>query len=122
GHSGERVQKQKTHERPQQGAPASASHGANRREVDRLLDMNLAALFTLDHTGVFQIDQIFLLQRAQLVQHLIGRVNSVKIEDDQSTHVLSPAMDRFDARRATPRKAERMTSRCGNAAKVCYWT
>src|SRR5262245_59436654 len=52
--------------------------------------MNLASFGALDHTSIFQVDQIFLLQRAQLIQHLVGGVNSVKIEDHQIAHVNLP--------------------------------
>jgi len=45
--------------------------------------MNFAIFISLDHASIFQIDQLLLLQGAQLVQHLIRRVNSVKIKYDQ---------------------------------------
>src|SRR5262249_20367925 len=75
---------------PDQGSPQGASQPAHRRakrrEIHSWLDVNLATLFALDHTSVLQIDQIFLLQRAELVQHLIGGVNAIEVEDHQIAH------------------------------------
>ena len=64
--------------------------GAQRGQVDGLLHMNLAAVVAFDHAGVLQIDQMLLLQGAQLVQDLIGGVKSVKPEDHEIAHVVAP--------------------------------
>src|SRR5262249_29853943 len=49
----------------------------------------LAVLVALNHAGVFEIDQILLLHRSQLVQHLVSRVDTVEVEYDQIAHQLS---------------------------------
>src|SRR5208283_1339355 len=49
-----------------------------RRQIDSLLNMNFAIFITLNYTCIFQVDQMLHLKRAQLIQYLIGRVNSVK--------------------------------------------
>src|SRR5262245_12637582 len=49
--------------------------------------MDLAVLVALDDAGIFQIDQIFLLQRACLVQHFVGGVDTVKAKYDQTAHI-----------------------------------
>src|SRR5262245_37528345 len=74
--------------------------------------MNLASFGALDHTSIFQVDQIFLLQRAQLIQHLVGGVNSVKIEDHQIAHVNLPAMEGSRPSDPTSRRTGRSTWAC----------
>src|SRR6516162_8819778 len=79
-------QEEKTDQSSPHGAPRPTHRRPNPCEIHGLLDMNLATLVTLDHTSVLQIDQIFLLQRAEFIQHLIGGVNAIEVKDHQIAH------------------------------------
>jgi len=67
-------------------APASSAGCAESCEVYSLFDMDLAILIAFSHAGVFEIDQILLLHRSQLIQHLVGSVHAVEVEYDQIAH------------------------------------
>src|SRR5690242_15877746 len=56
--------------------------------------MDLAVLVAFNHAGVFEIDEILLLHRSELVQHLVSGVHAVEVEYDQIAHEPSPRQDR----------------------------
>ena len=61
-----------TDQQTEQPAPDAAAGGAGRRQIDRLLQVDLAAIVADHDAGVFQIDQVLDLKLAQLVQYLVG--------------------------------------------------
>jgi hypothetical protein len=44
--------------------------------------MDLAVIFTLDDAGIFEINEVFLLQRSQLVQHFVRRVKFIEAQNN----------------------------------------
>jgi hypothetical protein len=51
-----------------------------------LLEVDFTALLAFNDASIFEIDEVLLLQRPQLVEHLICGVQSIKAENDQIAH------------------------------------
>jgi hypothetical protein len=77
----QRVEEQQPDQQAEDPAPGRAARGAHRHQRDRLLDADLAFLVANGHHRVLEVDQVFLLQLAQLVQRLVGGIFAVVGDD-----------------------------------------
>ena len=78
-------QEQETDQGANERASTAAGCCAERSEVDSLLEVSCRSR-RARRAGVFQVDQIVLLQRPQLVQYLVGGVDSGQSKNDQTAH------------------------------------
>ena len=73
-------------DRADQQTPERARDGAERRGVEELVQLDLAALMHHGDGGIADLDQIFLLQRDHFLAHLLGAGLGRVDDDDEIGH------------------------------------
>src|SRR5262245_13175182 len=86
GHTQEGIQEDQAHE----GAPEPSTRRAVRREVDRLVQLDLALLVLHGHDGVLEVDEVVLLHPSELQTDLLGLVRIVVLDHHERVHRVSP--------------------------------
>ena len=69
-----------------QRSPESAAHRPHRREIDCLVQFDLALRVLDRNNGIVEVDQIILLQLAQEQARLLSLVHIVVLDNDQCAH------------------------------------
>ena len=82
GQSNQRVEEQHA----DQHTPETAAHRTGGRQIDRLAQVHMAILAMLQHHGIFERDQMLLLNGHQLEPHLLSFLDVGKADHNQIRH------------------------------------